>query len=437
MKLNVIILAAGVGKRMFSSIPKVLHTIGGISMLERVTKTAASLNPENIYIVHGNGGDQVKKSLPNLNVKWVEQKQQLGTGHAVQQAIPYIDDNSQVLILYADVPLISSEILRQLIQAAGQNELGLITAQIDNPQGFGRIIRDQNNNVIACIEHKDADPEQLKINEINTGILLASSKMLKSYLANITNANKQGEYYLTDILKLAANDKYKIHAIISPQSEEVFGINDKAQLAEQERYYQERQARQLMHNGLTLMDPKRFDLRGELEFGKDVVIDINVLIKGKVKLGNNVKIFANCIIEDTIIDDNCTIGPFARTRPGTHIQANAEIGNFVELKNTNFGQNSKANHLSYLGDATIGKDVNIGAGTITCNYDGVHKHPTTIEDNAFIGSDTMLVAPVTVRKNATIAAGSVITKEAPPDQLTIARGKQYSIKGWQRPKKEK
>jgi bifunctional UDP-N-acetylglucosamine pyrophosphorylase/glucosamine-1-phosphate N-acetyltransferase len=437
MKLNIIILAAGNGKRMFSSLPKVLHPIGGIPMLEHVVTTAQSLNPANIYVVHGDGGDEVKDTLLHLDVHWVEQRQQLGTGHAVHQVTPYLEDNGQVLILYGDAPLISQHLLQEFIKTAPQNELSLITAKVNNPDGFGRIIRDKNNNVMASIEQKDANAEQLQINEINTGILLIPAKVLKNYLPKINNNNKQKEYYLTDIIKLAANNKHKINALITSQIEEVLGINDKQQLATQERYYQKQQAQQLMQKGLTLMDPKRFDLRGELEFGQDVVIDINVLIKGKVKLGNNVKILANCILEDSIIEDNCTIGPFARTRPGTHIQANAEIGNFVELKNTNFGKNSKANHLSYLGDATIGKDVNIGAGTITCNYDGVHKHPTTIEDNAFIGSDTMLVAPVKVGKNATIGAGSTITKKVPENQLTVARSKQRSIKGWQRPKRKK
>ena len=437
MKLNIIILAAGNGKRMLSSIPKVLHSIGGIPMLEHVVTTAQSLNPDHIYVVHGNSGDKVKDVLAHLDVEWIKQSQQLGTGHAVQQVSPYFGDEGQILILYGDVPLISQQLLQKLIKTTAHNEFGLVTAKIANPYGFGRIIRDKNNSVLESIEQKDANAEQLQIKEINTGILLAPSNLLKNYLAKINNKNKQGEYYLTDIIKLATHDKHKIHAIITDQSEEVLGINDKQQLAAQERYFQEQQAEQFMQQGLTLMDPKRFDLRGELEFGKDVVIDVNVIIKGKVKLGNNIRIFANCILEDTIIEDNCTIGPFARTRPGTHIQANAEIGNFVELKNTKFGKNSKANHLSYLGDATIGQDVNIGAGTITCNYDGVTKHPTTIEDNAFIGSDTMLVAPVTVGKNATIGAGSTITKTAPADQLTVTRGKQISIKSWQRPKRKK
>jgi len=433
MKLNIIILAAGQGSRMYSSLPKALHQIGGVPMLERVVNTAQTLQPEAIYVVHGNGGDQVKDSLQHLDVQWIEQKQQLGTGHAVLQVIPHIEDEGQVLILYGDVPLISQNLLQSLLEQTSGDAVGLVTAELNNPYGFGRIIRNGNGNITACVEQQDADAEQLKIKEVNTGILLTPAKLLKDYLPKLTSHNKQGEYYLTDIIGV---DKHKITSITAKQPEEILGVNDKHQLASLERYHQQQTAQELMLKGLTIMDPKRFDLRGELKFGKDVIIDVNVIIKGKVKLGNNVKIFANCIIEDTIIEDNCEIGPFARTRPGTHVKKNAQLGNFVELKNTKFGENSKANHLSYLGDATVGKDVNIGAGTITCNYDGVNKHPTTIEDNAFIGSDTMLVAPIKVGKGATIAAGSTITKNAPAEQLTIARNKQLTIKGWQRPRQK-
>ncbi|MCK4607959.1 MAG: bifunctional UDP-N-acetylglucosamine diphosphorylase/glucosamine-1-phosphate N-acetyltransferase GlmU, partial [Gammaproteobacteria bacterium] len=404
--------------------------------LERVVNAAQKLNPANIYVIHGNGGDTIKKTLSHLKLEWVEQKQQLGTAHAVMQALPYVDDNSRILILYGDVPLISDKLLKQLIDSTPQNEFGLITAKLANPFGFGRIIRDTYHKIIANVEQKDATPDQEQIQEINSGIMLGPAKEFKRYLPQIKTNNQQGEYYLTDIIATAVADHHTINGLIAPKPEEILGINDKSQLAALERYYQRQQAEKLMQQGLTIMDPARFDLRGSLEFGKDVVIDINVLVKGKVKLGNNVKIQANSIIEDTVIEDNCSIGPFARTRPGTYIKANAEIGNFVELKNTTFGENSKANHLTYLGDTTVGKNVNIGAGSITCNYDGVNKHPTAIGDNAFIGSNTMMVAPVKIGKNATTAAGSVITKDAPDDELTIARAHQASIKGWQRPTKK-
>jgi bifunctional UDP-N-acetylglucosamine pyrophosphorylase/glucosamine-1-phosphate N-acetyltransferase len=436
MKLNIVILAAGEGKRMYSSLPKVLHQVGGVSMLEHVINAARSLNPEVIHVVHGNGGDRVKNTLKHLRVRWIRQKQQLGTGHAVLQAIPHIADNSRVLILYGDVPLISKELLQTLVKGTPNDQFGLIVANLDDPSGFGRIIRDQNDNVIAIVEQKDANEKQLKISEINTGILLAPAKQLKGYLTKLSNHNKQGEYYLTDVIDIAVADGCRVKGVTATKPEEIFGANDKYQLALLEGYYQQQKAKQLMLQGLTLVDPKRFDIRGKLEFGKDVVIDVNVVIKGKVKLGNNVQILPNCVIEDAVIEDNCIIGPFARIRPGTRVKCNAHIGNFVELKNTEFGMNSKANHLTYLGDATVGKDVNIGAGTITCNYDGVNKYRTVIDDNAFIGSDTMLVAPVKVGKNSTIGAGSTITENTPANQLTIARNKQVTIKGWQRPKKK-
>ncbi len=436
MKLNIIILAAGEGKRMYSSLPKVLHQVGGVSMLEHVVSTAHSLNPEAIFVIHGNGGDRIKNTLKHLDVHWVRQKQQLGTGHAVLQAIPRIADNSQVLVLYGDVPLVSKEMLQTFVNQISDNQFGLIVAELDDPYELGRIIRDQDGNIIAVVEQKDANREQLKIKEINTGILLAPAKPLKICLAKLSSHNKQSEYYLTDIIAIAVADGYQVKGVAATKPEEILGANDKYQLALLERYYQQQTAKRLMLRGLTLIDPKRFDIRGKLEFGKDVVIDINVVIKGKVKLGNNVQILPNCVIEDAVIEDNCIIGPFTRIRPGTHIKSSAHIGSFVELKNTKFGNNSKANHLTYLGDATIGKDVNIGAGTITCNYDGVNKHHTIIEDNAFIGSDTMLIAPVKVGKNSTIGAGSTIIEDTPANQLTIARNKQVTVKGWQRPKKK-
>lgn len=436
MKLNIVILAAGGGTRMRSAIPKPLHKIGGKPMLEKVVEAAKKLTPEKIYVIYGNGGNKVKDAMSYLDVTWVQQKQQLGTGHAVLQAMPQINPDSRVLVLYGDVPLICPKLLEELVNKTPENELGLITAIIGNPQGYGRIIRDNTNNIIAIVEQKDADSAQQKINEINTGIMLAPAKMLQSYLGNLNNNNSQNEYYLTDVLAMAAHDNHRIQGVIATEFETVFGVNDKSQLAHLERYYQKQQARDFMLQGLTLLDPNRFDVRGELEFGQDVVVDANVIFKGKVKLGNNVEILANCVIEDAIIEDNCTIGPFARIRPGTHIKTGAHIGNFVELKKTTLGENSKAGHLTYLGDTTVGKDVNIGAGTITCNYDGVNKFPTIIEDNAFIGSDTKLVAPVTIGKGATIGAGSTITKNAPAEQLTLARSKQITLPEWERPKKK-
>jgi bifunctional UDP-N-acetylglucosamine pyrophosphorylase/glucosamine-1-phosphate N-acetyltransferase len=435
MKLNIIILAAGEGKRMRSSLPKALHLIGGMPMLEHVVITAAQLKPYKIYVVHGNGGSRVKEALAHLKVEWIKQKPLLGTGHAVQQVVPHLDDDGRVLILYGDVPLISTKLLQKLLKTP-VTEFGLITAILDKPHGLGRIIRDKNNNITAIVEQRDATKEQLKIAEINTGILVAPAQQLKAYVSRLRNDNAQGEYYLTDVIAMAVADGYKINGIAAEKIEEVLGVNDKYQLANLERYYQQQTAQQLMLQGLTLMDPNRFDLRGELKFGTDVVIDANVIMQGKVTLGNNVTIHANCMIADAKIDDNCIIGPFARIRPGSHIKANAHIGNFVELKQTEFGENSKANHLTYLGDATIGNNVNIGAGTITCNYDGVNKYQTIIEDSAFIGSDAKLVAPIKIGKNATIGAGSTLTKNAPADQLTLARPLQRSFPGWKKPKKK-
>ncbi len=440
MKLNIIILAAGEGKRMHSEIPKVLHTIGGMPMLERVVQTATKLKPDNIYVVYGNGGSKVKEPLERLPVTWVEQKQQLGTGHAVQQVMPHIDmhKDSRTLVLFGDVPLICPDLLQQLLDNTPKDSLGIITAILDNPFGLGRIIRDNTDNIIACVEQRDATEEQQLIQEINTGIMLAPTQELDKYLRQLKNNNAQSEYYLTDVMAMAAADNHHLTGTIAPDYMTVFGVNDKAQLAQVERYYQQQKATEFMQQGLILLDPARFDLRGELTFGKDVTIDANVIFIGKVELGDNVEIRSNCVIENAVIDNNCAIGPFARIRPGTHIKAGAHIGNFVELKKTEFGENSKAGHLTYLGDTIVGKDVNIGAGTITCNYDGVNKFQTVIEDGAFIGSNTQLVAPVTVGKNATIGAGSTITHDVPAEQLTLARAKQCSIPEWVHPaKKEK
>jgi bifunctional UDP-N-acetylglucosamine pyrophosphorylase / glucosamine-1-phosphate N-acetyltransferase len=454
MQLNIIILAAGEGKRMRSDLPKVLHKIGGKPMLERVINTVSALKPNKLCVVYGSGGERVKQELEHLNVIWAHQAQQLGTGHAVAQAVPYLDDNSRTAIVYGDVPLLTIELLQQLITQTPAKALGIIAANLENPEGFGRIIRNKKKEIIGIVEQKDANKKQLKIKEINSGIILVPTAKLKKYLPKLSNKNKQGEYYLTDVISLAVKDKCKIQGVTAETPQEILGINDRYQLASLERYYQQCMAKKLALQGVTLLDLNRFDLRGDLEVGKDLVIDVNVIISGKVIIGNNVKIDANVIlhnvvlgdnvhvksntiIEDAIIETMSDIGPFARIRPGTVIKQNAKVGNFVEIKNTELGRNSKANHLTYLGDATVGKDVNIGAGTITCNYDGVNKYRTIIEDGAFIGSNSQLVAPVKIGENATIGAGSTITEDAPPNQLTLGRARQCTIKDWQRPVKKK
>lgn len=453
MHLNVVILAAGEGKRMSSTLPKVLHQIGGKPMLARVIATAASLKPNKILVIHGKNGDRVKKELEHLNVKWVHQAEQLGTGHAVLQALPHCINNSQTLILCGDVPLLTKNLLQKLITATSPTEIGMIVANLDNPEGFGRIIRNNENEVTGIVEQKDANEKQLNIKEINSGIFLVPTILLKKYLPKLSAQNKQGEYYLTDIISLAVKEQRSIKSVTATMPYEILGVNDRYQLTILERYYQQHMAKKLSLQGVTLLDPNRFDLRGELDVGKDITIDINVIISGKVivgdnslidsnvilhnvKIGKNVHIKPNTIVEDAIIEDECVIGPFARIRPGTHIKTKAKVGNFVEVKNTELGSNSKASHLTYLGDSTIGKNVNIGAGTITCNYDGVNKHKTVIKDDVFIGSDCQFIAPVTVGKNATIGAGSTITEDAPSNKLTLARARQCTIKNWQRPKKK-
>jgi bifunctional UDP-N-acetylglucosamine pyrophosphorylase / glucosamine-1-phosphate N-acetyltransferase len=452
MHLNIVILAAGEGKRLCSALPKVLHQIGGVPMLERVVITALSLKPNNIYVIYSKS--QVKQALSHLQAKWVLQSTQIGTGHAVLQALPHLNTYSQTLILCGDIPLLTSDLLEQLINTTSPQEIGMIVANLDQPEGFGRIIRNSKDKIISIIEQKDATKEQLAIKEINSGIFLMPTMLLKKYLPKLSNKNNQKEYYLTDVVSLAVKNRYPITSITATNSNEILGVNNRLQLATLERYYQQSMVKKLLLSGVTLLDPNRFDLRGEVTAGKDVTIDINVIISGKViignntkidsnvilhnaKIGNNVHIKPNTIIEDAIIEENCIVGPFARIRPGSKIKARARVGNFVEIKNTELGNNSKASHLTYLGDTTIGKDVNIGAGTITVNYDGVNKHRTIIEDGAFIGSNSQLIAPVTIGKNATIGAGSTITENAPPNQLTLGRAKQCTIKNWQRPKFKK
>lgn len=455
MNLITIILAAGKGTRMRSQLPKVLHQIAEKPLLKHVHDTAIQLENNIIHIVIGHGAKLVKQKLSDLSVNWIEQTEQLGTGHAVQQVSDQISDESIALILYGDVPLLKVETLQLLLSKINEKTLALLTVDLQNPTGYGRIVRDDSGNVVRIVEEKDATETEKQITEGNTGILAVQGKALKKWLFQLGNNNAQGEYYLTDIIALAVADGFEI-ATSSPQNEdEVLGVNDKLQLAYLERVYQWQQAQNLMRQGVTLRDPNRFDLRGSLEAGQDVEIDVNVIFEGENRIGNNVKIgancsiknatigddviiLANCVIENAEIGANSRIGPFARLRPETVLATDTHIGNFVEIKKSHIGQGSKVNHLSYIGDSLVGKKVNIGAGTITCNYDGVNKFQTIIEDGAFIGSDTQLVAPVTVGKNATIGAGSTITKDTPDDQLTLSRSKQLSVPHWQRPvKKEK
>lgn len=454
MGLIIIILAAGKGKRMASNIPKVLHPLGGLPLLERVVKTVQNLNADSIHVVYGNGGHQVREKLGHLPVNWVEQEKQLGTGHALLQAIPLCWDEDQILILYGDVPLVSSQTLMSLLQNTPAGGLGLVVAELPNPHGFGRIIRDECGNIISIVEHKDANEQQRKICEINTGILTASAKNLKNWLPRLTNDNAQKEYYLTDTVALAVATGCVVKDIKPSFYEEVQGINNRLELIQLERYYQRLMAQKLVLSGATIADLNRIDVRGEnVQVSYDVFIDVNVVLEGKIQLGVNVKIgpnvilknvtvgndtkiYANSIIEGACIAAHCSVGPFARIRPSSVLGKGVEIGNFVEIKKTILGSNSKANHLTYLGDTSIGKNVNIGAGTITCNYDGVSKWKTKIEDGAFIGSNTSLVAPLTVGKEATIGAGSTITQDVLSHQLTLARKRQCTIEGWIRPKKK-
>lgn len=455
MNLTTIILAAGKGTRMRSQLPKVLHSIGHKPLLQHVYDLSSTLENNAIHIVIGHEAELVKKTLADLPVNWIEQTQQLGTGHAVQQVSDKINDDSTVLVLYGDVPLLKAQTLQTLLSKVNEKTLSLLTVNLAKPTGYGRIVRDNFGKVLRIVEEKDATEIEKQIVEGNTGILAVQGQALKKWLSQLDNNNAQGEYYLTDIIALAVAEGFEI-ATSSPENEdEVLGVNDKLQLAHLERVYQFQQAQTLMQQGATLRDPNRFDLRGNLIVGQDVEIDVNVIFEGENRVGNNVKIgancsiknatiedgviiLANCVIENAIVGANSRIGPFARLRPETVLATDTHIGNFVEIKKSVIGQGSKVNHLSYIGDSLIGKKVNIGAGTITCNYDGVNKFQTIIEDGAFIGSDTQLVAPVTVGKNATIGAGSTITKDTPDDQLTLSRSKQVSVSGWQRPmKKEK
>ncbi|MEQ1484668.1 bifunctional UDP-N-acetylglucosamine diphosphorylase/glucosamine-1-phosphate N-acetyltransferase GlmU [Methyloglobulus sp.] len=456
MTITTIILAAGKGTRMCSEIPKILHKIANRSLLEHVYDMSKELADNQIKIVYGHGAELVKENLKHLEASWIEQKQQLGTGHAVQQVIDQIGDADIVLILYGDVPLLKLSTVQALLANVGDKSLGLLTVNLTDPKGYGRIIRDSSGRVQKIVEEKDAAPDEKLIKEVNTGIMAVKGGKLKSWLGQLKNNNAQGEYYLTDIIEMAVDEKIKVITNQPSTEDEVMGVNNRLQLSHLERVYQLEQAHELMAQGVTLRDPVRFDIRGAIEsLGQDIEIDINVILEGKntigsnviigantrIKnsvIGNNVEILDNCIIEDAVIGAGSRIGPFARLRPETVLANNVHIGNFVEIKKSDVAEKSKINHLSYIGDSTVGSNVNIGAGTITCNYDGVNKFRTIIEDGAFIGSTTQLVAPVTVGKNATIGAGSTITKDSPENQLTLSRAKQVSVSGWQRPvKKEK
>lgn len=451
--MSVVILAAGKGTRMYSDLPKVLHTLAGKPMVQHVIDAAKKLGAQRVNLVYGHGGYLLKQTLNDESLNWVLQAEQLGTGHAMQMAAPYFADDEDILMLYGDVPLIAVETLERLRSVKPAGGIGLLTAVLDDPTGYGRIAR-ENGKVVGIVEQKDASEEQRKITEINTGILIANGADLKRWLANLDNNNAQGEFYITDIIALAHQEGHEIATVHPQRLSEMEGVNNRLQLARLERIYQTEQAEKLLLAGVMLRDPSRFDLRGELTHGLDVDIDTNVIIEGKVVLGNRVKIGTGCVIKNAVIGDDCeispytvvedatleascSIGPFARLRPGAELAEGAHVGNFVEIKKARLGKGSKAGHLSYLGDAEIGDNVNIGAGTITCNYDGANKHKTIIGNDVFVGSDTQLVAPVSVADGVTIAAGTTVTQDVYEASLVVSRVKQAQVNGWQRPVKKK
>ena len=451
--MNIVILAAGLGKRMHSDTPKVLHRLAGRALLSHVIDTAKRLSPSVICVVYGHGGEAVRKTLGENGAVWVMQEPQLGTGHAVMQAAPHLNERWPTLVLYGDVPLIRPETLKRLIETAGKG-LGLLTATLDDPSGYGRIIRN-GKRVVRIVEEKDATARQRALREVNTGTVVAPTKKLKDWLGRLENRNAKKEYYLTDIVAFAAKERVPVTASQAGAAWETLGVNSRGQLAELERIYQRNLVQALMEQGVALADPARCDVRGTLACGRDVALDVNCVFEGDVKLGDGVSIGANCVLknvvigggtrvepfchlEDADIGANCSIGPYARIRPGarTRLGDKVHLGNFVEVKASSIGAGSKANHLSYIGDTEVGSNVNIGAGTIVCNYDGANKHRTVIEDDVFIGSDTQLVAPVRVGRGATLGAGTTLTKDAPPGELTISRAKQMVIPGWKRPVKK-
>jgi len=449
--VSVVILAAGQGKRMRSDLPKVLQPLAGKPLLQHVLDTASRLSPAALHVVYGHGGDAVRAACTDPGIHWSLQAEQRGTGHALLQAMPGIPDDHQVLVLYGDVPLLRADTLGELLRLAA-GELSLLTVNLSDPTGYGRVLRDARGRVRAIVEQKDATAAQRRVREANTGVMVLPAKPLKKWLAALRSDNAQGEYYLTDVIAMAAKQKMRVTPLVAGSESEVMGVNDKLQLAQLEAAFRAQLAAEAMRAGATLADPARFDQRGTLSLGRDVFIDANVLFEGTVELGDRVRVGPNCVLRDmkvgadTVIHPNsvlekssigahCSVGPFARLRPNAQLQDHVHIGNFVEVKNSVVGHGSKANHLTYLGDADIGGKVNVGAGTICCNYDGVNKSRTVIEDGAFIGSGAMLVAPVTVRTGATIGAGSTITKEAPAGKLTLARSRQVTLEGWQRPLK--
>ncbi|HEY6530578.1 MAG TPA: bifunctional UDP-N-acetylglucosamine diphosphorylase/glucosamine-1-phosphate N-acetyltransferase GlmU [Cellvibrionaceae bacterium] len=452
--LEIIILAAGKGTRMKSNLPKVMHLLAGRPLVQHVIDRARELSADKIHLVVGHGAELVESAFAAPDLSFSLQSQQLGTGHAVLQALDKLQADSRVLILYGDVPLIRTKTLTELIEHTSDTSMGLLTVDLANPFGYGRIVRDANGAVTAIVEQKDATHEQLLISEGNSGVMAVTAKQLRRWLPQLSSKNAQGEYYLTDVIALAAAEHTQIKTVLASSESEVLGVNDRAQQAQLERAFQLQQAQKLMQQGLTLLDPHRFDVRGELTIGQDCVIDINCIFEGVCVLGDSVEIGPNCIVknarigagthiyanstvEDSQVDAMCSVGPYARLRPGTHLKTQAKIGNFVETKKAVIGEGSKVNHLSYIGDAFLGDDVNVGAGTITCNYDGVNKHITQIGNNCFVGANSTLVAPIKVGDNATIAAGSTITTSVHKDELVVARTRQKHIEGWQRPAKKK
>lgn len=453
MSLDIVILAAGQGTRMRSALPKVLHPVAGDSMLGHVIHSARKLSPQRIHVVIGHGADVVQERLAADDLNFVMQEKQLGTGHAVAQALPELTADT-VLILYGDVPLIEVETLQRLLKKVNAEQLGLLTVNLVDPTGYGRIVRDEDNRVCAIVEHKDATDAQKAITEGNTGILAVPGKRLADWLGRLSNNNAQGEYYLTDVIAMAVNDGLVVATEQPHDPMEVQGANDRKQLAELERHYQQREARRLMALGVTLRDPARFDVRGDLTVGRDVLIDINVILEGRVVIEDDVVIGPNCVIKDStlrkgvvikanshldgaIMGEGSDAGPFARLRPGSVLEAKAHVGNFVELKNAHLGEGVKAGHLTYLGDTVIGARTNIGAGTITVNYDGANKHKTQIGEDVFIGSNNSLIAPVTIGDGSNTAAGSTITQDVDKSQLAVGRARQRNIDGWKRPVKTK
>lgn len=452
MPLSVIILAAGQGKRMNSSLPKVLQPLAGRPLLRHVVDTARSLSPLRIHVVYGHGAEAVRAVFADEPLDWALQAEQLGTGHAVMQAAPAIDDEHIALVLYGDVPLLRRETLAALVALAGPRSVALLTAQLADATGYGRIVRDAQGHVLRIVEEKDADAATRAIREGNTGVMALSAALLKRWLGRLCNDNAQREYYLTDLIAMAVADGVRVEPLVTDDPDEAAGINDRVQLAEAESAYRARRARELMLAGATLADPLRIDVRGDVQVGRDVSIDVNVVLEGNIILGDRVRIGPHCVIRDAAfgadtqvfahsvierarVGASCHVGPFARLRPGAELADGVHVGNYVEVKNTRLGRGSKANHLTYLGDASIGEGVNVGAGTVTCNYDGVNKWETRIGDGAFIGSGSMLVAPVSIGAGATIGAGSTISKDTPDGKLTVARPRQVTLEGWTRPKK--